>query len=127
MFRPITLTLIAAIGFASHVPTASAEGKKLVHIASVRVEYADLDIQKESDARTLLERLDRAAYKACGGNPQLHPQYKIIPHRVNQVYRDCRQEAVSRAVAEVDSRALWVAFASAGGRKDEEAPRDARS
>jgi UrcA family protein len=127
MFRPITLTVIAAIGMASHVSTARAEAQKLVPIASVRVNYSDLDIQKESDARELLERLDRAAYKACGGDPRWHRQFRQMPRRVNQAYRECRQAAVSRAVAEVDVRELWVAFANAGGRKSEEAPRAARS
>jgi UrcA family protein len=127
MFRPFTLALIAAIGIASHIPTARAEALKQLHIASVRVDYSDLDIRKENDARALLERLDRAAFKACGGDARWHPQYNLIPYRVNRVYRECRQEAVSRAVAEVDARELWLAFVSAGGRKEEEAPRDARS
>jgi UrcA family protein len=127
MFRPITLTVIAAIGMATHVSTARAEVQKLVPIASVRVNYSDLDIQNENDARLLLERIDRAAYKACGGDPRWHPQYRQIPRRVNQTYLECRQAAVSRAVAEVDVRELWVAFANAGGRKSDEAPRAGRS
>jgi UrcA family protein len=127
MFRSLTLITVATLGFTLHTPGARAEADKLTHVGSVRVEYGDLDIQKEADARELLERLNRAAFKACGGEPRWHPQYDLIPRRVTRVFRDCREAAVAQAVSEVDARALWAAFANSERRRQAETARDARS
>jgi UrcA family protein len=127
MFRSLTLLAVASLGFTLHVPVARAEADKLTHIGSVRVDYSDLDIQKEADARELLERLNRAAFKACGGEPRWHPQYDFIPRRVTRVFRECREAAVAQAVSEVDARALWAAFANSERRRQAETAQDAKS
>jgi UrcA family protein len=80
--------------------------EKMESVGRVQVSYHDLDLQKEADARVLLKRLERAAYRACGGNPKLYLSYRVIPDRTVEVFKECREEAVARAVAAVHSVTL---------------------
>jgi UrcA family protein len=80
--------------------TSFSTGKKFV--GSVRVSYADLDLTRQSDVDILLERIRKAAYRACGGNPRLHPSYSALRMRTVVAFRECREDAVARAVDAVD-------------------------
>lgn len=86
------------------------EKKKLV--ASVPVTYADLDLNQPADAQRLLGRIKDAAYRACGGDPRQHANYYLMmPGRVESAYRECREDAVARAVAMIPTPALVQAQA----------------
>jgi hypothetical protein len=44
----------------------------------------------------MLERLKRAAYHACGGNPRFYLTYEVMPRQTVEVFRECREEASPR-------------------------------
>jgi UrcA family protein len=103
------LFLIATI---AQTALARAANKPPNWIADVRVRYADLDPRKDADARILLERFERAAIHACGGNPKLHRSYEIMPRRTVEIFQQCQRDAIARAVAKVDAPALSHVFAA---------------
>lgn len=70
-------------------------------IASETVMYTDLDLTRTSDADILIGRIKDAAYRVCGGDPRGHMGYDLMPGRVEWAFRECREEAVSRAVANI--------------------------
>jgi UrcA family protein len=83
--------------------TASAE-RELVR--AVRVSYADLDLTRQADVQLLLGRIENAAYRACGGDPRQHPSYSVIPRRTEAAFKECREDAIARAVATIDAPVL---------------------
>lgn len=74
---------------------------------SVRVKFADLDINHPAGAEGLLKRIERAAVTACGEEPDFHFGTEIL------VYQQCRTDAISRAVDQVHAPLLT---AMAAGR-----------
>lgn len=110
--------VFAAFLFLASNPTAQAsshpQAKKLV--GTVRVPYADLDLTQQSHVQILLDRIEKAAYRACGGNPRRHPGYGLVPRRTEAVYKECREEAVARAVGEIDAPVLAQARVQAAAR-----------
>lgn len=90
------------------IPAAQADTRpeKKMLVASVRVTYADLDLTQREDAQTLLGRIQDAAYRACGGDPRRHMNYDVMPTRVQAVFKECREDAVARAIAEIHTPAL---------------------
>src|SRR5262249_25030589 len=81
-----------------------------VEVGRVIVSYHDLDLRALGDAHVMLARLQHAAFRACGGDARLHPDYDLMWQHVNKVYQDCRNDAVSRAVATVDAPLLTEVF-----------------
>ena len=98
----------AALLFVAMNPVAQATvpttAKQLV--GKVLVSYGDLDLNREADVEILLGRIEKAAYRACGGNPRLHPSYTLMPHHTVAVFKECREEAIARAIGEVDAPVL---------------------
>jgi UrcA family protein len=68
----------------------------------VHVAYNDLDLKSPTGARTLLERLKQASYRACGGDPKLHTAYRTRPGKTIKVYEECRADATKRAVDQIN-------------------------
>lgn len=66
----------------------------------VTVSYADLDISRPAGATALLSRLQAAAVQACGGAPDV----RLLAQ--GAAFDRCRREAVTRAIAQVDSPTL---------------------
>jgi UrcA family protein len=117
MIRPIKPILFASLTLTFLASAAHSEGSaaKLRPVARVHVAYPDLDIEKETDARVMLDRLKRAAYVACGGNPRAHHAYDVMPHHTVEIFRECRENAISTAVAEINSPTL-TRIARMGGQ-----------
>jgi UrcA family protein len=110
------LLLVAALGLAlASTACATPSVEKTELVGRVHVTYYDLDPQKEADARVLLGRLERAAYKACGGNPRGHRSYEIMPRYTVEVFEECRENAISCAVDSVHSVTLERLLASRRG------------
>jgi UrcA family protein len=80
-------------------------------VGRVHVPLADLNLNDPTDIRTLLERLDAAAYDACGGDPKLHNSYRRSPEKTIAVYEECRTNAVKRVVDQMSVPALTRAYA----------------
>lgn len=93
--------------------TAPAE-KKLVRI--VRVAYADLDLTRQADVELLLGRIENAAYRACGGDPRRHRSYDVIPRRTEAVFKECREDAIARAVGTINAPVLSQARVQVVGK-----------
>jgi UrcA family protein len=74
---------------------------------SVSVGYADLDINQAAGAKILLERIDAASVRACGGEPDIH----MMQQRAT--FDQCRKSAVDQAVATVNTP-LVTALADQG-------------
>ena len=70
--------------------------------ASVRISYADLDIQSEAGARVLYSRLKRASERAC--NKSSYWERASISMTVKA--EECYREALTNAVESVGSDAL---------------------
>jgi UrcA family protein len=111
MFHPVKIAIAACIALAG--TCAMAEQVQLVK--KVTVDYSDLDLSNQNDAHELLARLEKAAFDACGGDERRNPAYKTTPRRTTEVFRECRENAVSRAVTAVNSQELRVALSEARG------------
>ena len=70
------------------------------------VSYADLTLESEAGAQTLLRRIKFAARRVCGVNDigVLAIEFRAQLHR-------CAEQATARAVADVDARTIVVADA----------------
>jgi len=88
-------------------------------VGQVRVELKGLDLQNPADARALMTRIEKAAYRACGGNPKFAWSYDLMPERTLEVYARCREEAIQRAIAQIGGAQL-------AQMHQEERPRPAR-
>jgi UrcA family protein len=75
-------------------------------VGQVRVGWQGLDLQNPADARTLLTRIEKAAYRACGGNPKFAWSYEHLPERTVEVYELCREGAVKRAIDQIGAAQL---------------------
>ena len=64
------------------------------------VYYGDLNLDAEQDAKIMLERIEDAAKKACGG----HPTFSSLTGRLDDTYLECRKEAVARTVKQLGSQ-----------------------
>lgn len=80
-------------------------------VASVAVSYADLNLSQESDAQLMVQRLHHAAATVCGIAPD---------HRDpagTGLYDQCRRDAVSHAVAKLNSALVTKIAAGSGAER----------
>lgn len=98
---PVWLALTGVALHSAAQAESRLENKRLV--GSVRVSYADLDMTRPEDAEVLVARIKDAAYRACGGDPRRHMSYTLLPVRVETAYKECREDAVARAMAAIQS------------------------
>jgi len=89
-------------GAAAHADDALGTAK----VAKTTVEYTDLDLSKQADARTLYGRLQRASNRVC-------VQYKDQRDlRKMKLYNDCYQDSLARAVDSVGSATVKAVYAA---------------
>jgi len=105
--------LCFAIHPAAEARLPSAE-KSLV--GKARVTYSDLDLTRHADVQILLGRLQKAAYRACGGDPRRHPSYDVMPLYTEAVFKDCRENAIARAIDAINAPVLSQARVQASGK-----------
>ena len=101
MFHPVKTALVAAC---LSLAATCAMAQEMQVVNKVAVNYSDLDLSNPNDAHQLLVRLQHAAFDACGGDERNHPAYQLMPARTTQVYRECRENAVSRALKAVNAQ-----------------------
>jgi UrcA family protein len=86
--------MLAALSLGAHADTSSAgtiiRGRSAVY-------YGDLNIETEQDAKIMLERIERAAKKACGG----HPTFSTYTGSLDHTFEECRGEAIQRTVKQL--------------------------
>jgi UrcA family protein len=83
--------MLATVSFGAHADTSSHPVKITGRSA---VYYGDLNLNSEQDAKIMLERIEQAAKKACGG----HPTFSSYTGRLDDTFDECRSEAVARTV-----------------------------
>ncbi len=99
LFKSLLVTIIVvALG----VPTiASADAKSNLQGVSVKVSFADLNLGKQAGAQALYRRLKQASRQACDVRGLDTEWAKNMREA-----RQCYQQALSEAVAEVDNELL---------------------
>jgi UrcA family protein len=110
---PIALFCLMPLSLAASSPPLDEQSYRVDIIGSITLPYHDLDLRKASEARKLLTRLEQAAVRACGGNPMWHPMYQLAPEHTVAVFKECRRDAVARAVERIGEPTLTQAFAAA--------------
>ena len=115
--RRSLVTLFLVLATMAQAMVADAGSRRNESVGRLPVRYHDLDLQKEADAQTLLQRIEHAAGLACGGNPKFQPTYDLMPRFTVQVFEDCRQNGVTRAVIAVNAPKLWQAYTMVYGSK----------
>ena len=92
---------VGVLAFALSAGAAFAEPKGPA--AEVAVSYAELDLSKSAGVEVLYDRLQRAAAKVCGVNERSSSLYYIASAAEKKA---CYQDALSRAVAQIDAPLL---------------------
>jgi UrcA family protein len=94
------LLFSAAVIAINAAPASAAEP---VITRSTVVKFDDLDLSSDAGARTLYQRITRAAGRMCVDASDRFPQFE---------YRNCVQRAVNDAVAKVDRQTLYAVHQS---------------
>lgn len=88
--------MLGALSVRAHAdassPATTFQGRSVVH-------YGDLDIETEQDAKIMLQRIERAARKACGG----HATFSSYTGALDHTFEECRSAAVQRTVKQLGS------------------------
>ena len=100
MFRCLAITTIAFVTFAASTAHAQAVTR------SMNVDYGDLDISRSAGAQALLDRIDHAAMRMCGGKPATFYTSAGLFHPEVGDYQRCHDDAVRNAVASMHSPLL---------------------
>jgi UrcA family protein len=103
---PAITTLTLALAMLSPVAGARPPEAEPELVGQVRVDMKGLDLQNTADARTLLKRIEKAAWRACGGNPKFASTYDGMPVKTVEVYGRCREGAVRRAIDRIGAAQL---------------------
>lgn len=96
-----SIAVIIALGLGMPLLASGAapsQGDK----GSVKVKFADLDIESKAGARVLYARLQQASRQAC--NLQSYTQDRSLGHIA--AAKDCYKGALEKAVGKIDSKAL---------------------
>jgi UrcA family protein len=91
---------LAATAQATTTQTATTETRQAV------VSFADLDLDTQDGAKTLLRRIKVAARRVCGVY-----DIGLLPVEFRAQMHRCAEQATARAVADVDARTMVVANA----------------
>ncbi len=81
--------------------TLSADDQSAVKGKTVKVTYADLNLQKQEGAKILYRRLERASKQVC----ELSKKYQGIPGHMRNA-RQCYKLTLTDAVEEIDNELL---------------------
>jgi UrcA family protein len=103
---------LAALSFGAHADT-SADGPSTVDRGLSVVYYGDLNIDTERDAKIMLQRIERAASKACGG----HATFGSITHLPDHTFEECRGDAIQRTVKQLGAPMVTRIYSEARPQK----------
>jgi UrcA family protein len=88
--------MLVAPSFGAHADTSTDNPGTIARGRGV-VYYGDLNIETERDAKIMLQRIERAAKKACGG----HPTFSSYTGSLDRTFEECRGEAIQRTVKQL--------------------------
>jgi len=98
MFKSLLATIIVITLSAPAI--ALADAKSELKGKSVKVSFADLDLNKQEGAKTLYRRLQRASKQVCG----LRGLRKMGAVKQISETRQCYSEVLTGAVEKIDNR-----------------------
>jgi len=102
--------MLAAPSFAAHADTSGPgtviRGRSVVY-------YGDLDIETEQGAKIMLQRIEQAAKKACGG----HPTFSTYTGSLDHTFEECRGEAIQRTVKQLGAPMVTRIYSKARPRE----------
>lgn len=96
-----SIAVIVALGLGTPM-LASGAAPIQAATDSVKVRFADLDIDSKAGARVLYSRLQQASRQAC--DLHSYTQDRSLARRA--AARDCYQGALEKAVSRIESKAL---------------------
>jgi UrcA family protein len=113
--RISTLIFTVAVTLAALSTRAHADASSPATIVPGRsvVYYGDLDIETERDAKIMLQRIDRAARKACGG----HATFSSYTGALDHTFEECRCEAIHRTVKQLGASKVTRIYSEARSRE----------
>jgi UrcA family protein len=101
--------MLTALGFHAHADASSpptiVQGRSVVY-------YGDLAIETEQDAKIMLQRIERAARKACGG----HATFSSYTGALDHTFEECRSEAIHRTVKQLGASKVTRIYSEAKSR-----------
>jgi UrcA family protein len=102
--------ILTALSFRAHAdassPATIVQGRSIVY-------YGDLNIETEQDAKILLQRIERAARKACGG----HATFSSYTGALDHTFEECRSEAIHRTVKQLGASNVTRIYSEARSRE----------
>jgi UrcA family protein len=105
--------ILAALSFGAHADT-STDGRSTRITGRSAVYYGDLNLYAEKDAKIMLQRIERAAKKACGGHATVSFYIGSLDH---YTFEECRGEAIQRAVKQLDAPLVIRIYSEARPRE----------
>jgi UrcA family protein len=100
--------VLAALCSAAHADTSSSPanitGRSVVY-------YGDLNLSDETDAKIMLQRIERAAKTACGGHATSGSITGAVDH---YSFEECRAKAIRRTVKQLGAPVVTRILAEAG-------------
>jgi UrcA family protein len=103
--------MLAALSFGAHADTSTNGPGTIIRGRSV-VYYGDLNIETEQDAKIMLQRIELAAKKACGG----HATFSSYTGSLDHTFEECRSEAIQRTVKQLDAYMVMRIYSEARSR-----------
>jgi UrcA family protein len=103
--------MLAAMSSRAHADV-SIDGRGIIIGGRSAVHYGDLDLGTELGAQVMLQRIDHAAKKACGG----HATFSSYTGSLDGTFEKCRGEAMQRAVKQLGAPTVTRVYASTMSR-----------
>ena len=105
--------ILAALSFGAHADT-STDGRSTRITGRSAVYYGDLNLYAEKDAKIMLQRIERAAKKACGGHATVSSYTGSLDY---YTFEECRGEAIQRAVKQLGAPVVTRIYSEARPRE----------
>jgi UrcA family protein len=102
----------AALCFAAHADT-STDGAPTNITGRRAVYYGDLNLNAAQDAKIMLQRIERAAKKACGG----HATFSSYTGSLDHTFEECRERAIQRTVKQLGAPMVTRIYSEATARE----------
>ena len=102
--------ILATLSFGAHADTS---GRPAKITGSSAVYYGDLNLNVEQHAKIMLERIEQAAKKACGG----HRTFSSYTGRLDDTFDECCSEAIARTVKQLGAPMVTSIYSEARPRE----------
>lgn len=104
--------MLAALCLGAHADT-STDGPPTNITGRSVVYYGDLNLNAEQDAKIMLQRIERAAKKACGG----HATFSSYTGSLDHTFEECRSRAIQRALRQLGAPLVTSIYSEARPRE----------